>query len=288
MLNNIYKKNQRFMVYSILILALFVLLYFRTFGDLILVWMSNEDYGHGFLILPITLYLIWRKREELLDQPINPSRWGIGIILLWIIFYTIGLIGHISTIEDLSMLIFPIGAVAVLISGQAARLILFPIFFMIFMFPIPSELYTRVTNPLLLISTKMSFHILSILNLPIMQEGNLLTLPNYTMHVILACSGIRSLVSIMALAFLVGYIMTPSNLLRLIFFLISIPIAILGNVVRISITALLAYFVSPGAAEGYSHTFAGLVTFALSFIILFGCMEFILWCSRKRKPSSSS
>jgi len=247
------------------------------------VWSSDQDYGHGFLILPMSLYLLWKKREELISQPIHPSQWGIGILTFWAFLYAVGLIGQISTIEDVSMLFFPIGAVAVLINRNAARIFLFPAFFMIFMFPIPSEIYTRVTNPLLLVSTTMSFHILDALNLPVLQEGNLLTLPNYTMQVVLACSGIRSLLSILALAFIMGYLMTPSNILRLIFFFIAVPIAILGNITRITVTALLAYLVSPGAAEGYSHTFAGLVTFGLSFILLYGCMEFIAWFSRKRE-----
>ncbi len=276
------------MAYYLLVFILFALLYFNTFRDLVGVWSSDQDYGHGFLIFPISLYLLWRRKDDLLSQPIHPSRWGIGILIFWAVLYAVGSIGKISTIEDLSMLFFPIGAVAVLINWYAARIFLFPSFFMIFMFPIPSEIYTRVTNPLLLVSTTMSFHILNALHLPVLQEGNLLNLPNYTMQVVLACSGIRSLLSILALAFLLGYLMTPSNILRLVFFMISVPIAMLGNVFRITVTALLAYFVSPDAAEGYSHTFAGLVTFGLSFILLYGCMELIVWFSRKRGSSYSS
>jgi len=271
-----------------LIFTLFILLYFSTFIDLINAWTSNEDYGHGFLILPVSLFLIWRRRSELLGLTIKPSGWGIIMMILWGVSYAVGIIGHISTIAELSMLIFLLGAFAVLISGQAARVVLFPVLFLIFMFPIPSAIYSRITNPLLLIYTTISFNLLNMLHVPVLQEGNLITLPNYTMEVVRACSGIRSLVSIMALASIMGYLMTPSNLFRFVFLLISIPIAMLGNVVRISSTALLAYFISPQSAEGFSHTMAGIVSFMFSFILVYICMELILWSSRKRKQSSSS
>jgi len=263
----------------------FIVLYIPTFRELIELWATNEDYGHGFLILPISLYLVWRRRDELSRLPINPSNWGIALIALWGFFYVLGSIGNISNFTYLSLLLFPIGTVLTLFSGQAVRKILFPTFFLLFMFPVPSEIYAKITNPLLLISTNMSFKILTVLNLPVLQEGNILTLPNYTMKVVLACSGIRSIVTIMALALLVGYLMTSSNIIRAVIFIISIPIAILGNVLRITVTALLAHFVSLQAAEGYSHTFAGLVTFAVSLIILYGSTELILWLSNTTVPT---
>ncbi len=271
-----------------LIFILFFLIYFSTFKELIQVWNSNEDYSHGFFILPISLYLIWRKKGEILSQPSVPARWGYVLMLLWAFTYTIGIVGHISTFAHASMILFAIGAFAVLINGRAARIILFPAFFMIFMFPIPSEIYTRVTNPLMLISTNISFHILSILDVPILKEGNLLFLPNYKMEVVNACSGIRSMLAIMAIALLVGYLYIGSQVIRAVFFLVSVPIALFGNVFRITSTALLAYFYSPQAAEGFSHTFAGIVTFLISFLIIYGCIQVVLWYLEKRKPSFSS
>jgi exosortase len=246
--------------------------------------MSNEDYGHGFAILPIVLYLIWRKKEVLLGETVNPSKWGVIAFILWIFFYAIGSIGHISTIVDLSMILFLLGAFAVLLNIQAMKAVIFPVFFMVFMFPIPSEIYTRVTNPLMLLATSLSFRFVSALNIPILMEGNLLSLPNYSMQVVNACSGIRSLMMIMALSLLIGYIMTTSNLIRVFFFLISLPIAIFDNIFRISTTILLAYFCSPRVAEGFAHMLAGIVVFIVSLVILYGCMELILWFTKTKEP----
>lgn len=266
-----------------LILASLALLYFDTFRDLIQTWSSSEDYGHGFAILPISLYLVWRKRGILLSRQINPSGWGYFVIALWIVFYAVGIIGNISTITDISMILFLIGAVAILMGGRILKDVIFPICFLLFMFPIPTEIYTRITNPLMLFATSTSFHVISSLNVPILQEGNLLYLPNYSMQVVNACSGIRSLSMIMALSLLIGYFVTTSNLIRVFFFIVSIPIAIFGNILRITITALLAYFYSPRTAEGFSHTLAGLVTFFVSLVLLYGCMELVSWFSKTRE-----
>lgn len=266
-----------------LILASLTLLYFNTFWDLVQVWSSDEDYGHGFAILPISLFIVWKKRETLLNDQIEPAGWGYIVIALWIVFYTVGIVGQISTVTVISMILFLIGAVCVLMGTRTALDVMFPICFLVFMFPIPTEIYTHLTNPLMLFATSASHHILSILNMPILREGNLLYLPNYSMQVVNACSGIRSLSMIMALALLIGYFSTSSNLIRLIFFIISVPIAIFGNILRIAITALLAYHYSPQAAEGFSHTLAGLVTFIVSLILLYGCMELFSWFSKTRE-----
>jgi len=265
------------------ILTLSVLLYFTVFRELIQVWSTNEDYGHGFFILPISLYLIWQKRGELLSRPAGTSRWGYPLLVLWAPAYVIGSVGHISTVAYASMLLFITGSCAVLVGGKVLRLILFPVLFLVFMFPIPSELYLRVTNPLMLAATDVSFRLVDMMGIPILRDGNLLTLPNYSMEVVDACSGIRSMIAIMAITLLIGYFTIPSLIVRTVFFFVSIPIAMLGNVFRITTTALLAYFYTPQAAEGFSHTFAGIATFLLSILILFGCIQVVQWYSGKRK-----
>ena len=263
---------------------LFVILYCLTFKELMHVWASNEDYSHGFLVLPISLYLIWRKRGQLIDLSAQPVNWGKALIILWGILYFIGIVGAIATIAYISMIIFLIGALAFLVGSKIVRLFLFPLIFLVFMFPIPSEIYTRLTNPLMLVSTSASFQVLDSLHLPVLREGNLITLPNYSMQVVVACSGIRSLISIIALALLMGYLAVSSNIQRVILVLLALPIAMLGNVFRIVATALLAFYVSSQMADGFSHAMAGVVTFVLCFFLLLGCMGFLLWTGREKEP----
>jgi len=281
-------RNRNLAFLSTFIIVLYGLLYVSTFRDLITLWLSNEDYGHGSFVVPVCLYLVWRRRRDIAAAADRPSRWWPALTASWAVLYSIGTIGHITTVTNLSMIVFPVAATATLMSATAAKIIAWPVLFTAFMFPIPSEIYTRITNPLLLVSTTASFHILSALGLPVFQEGNLLTLPNYTMEVVQACSGIRSLVTITALAYLMCFFMSASSPLKVLFFLLSVPVAILGNIMRITATALIAYRVSPSAAEGFSHTLAGMVTFGFSFLLLFACMELIQWHSRTREHPSSS
>lgn len=265
-----------------LLAGVFMLLYAPTFRALYETWKTEEDYSHGFLIIPISLYLIWKKREELLSRPGHPSNWGFAILMLWAVMYFLGYVGEISTFVSYSMIVFLFGAVITLLGFGIAKAVAFPILFLIFMIPIPTEIYTIFTNPMKLVATTSSVWFLHLFNVPVLQEGNLMHLPNYSMKVVMACSGMRSLISVTALALLMGYLLLTSNARRLALFLFSIPVALLGNMLRITVTGMLAYFVSTEMAEGYSHTMAGLVTFALSFILLFAGVSLIQWIAPER------
>lgn len=269
-----------------LIFVIYIIVYYSQLVELIRLWSKNEDYGHGYAILPLSLWLIWKKREQISGAQGSPPLWSYLLFALWVVFYLFGTIGDVATVMYGSMVLFLMAAISLLLDGTAVRVLLFPLLFIVFMFPIPAEIYTRITNPLMLIASTMSANLLTALNVPILQEGNLLFLPNYRMEVVNACSGIRSLIAIMALALFMGYLFLTSNILRMLTFAISIPIAIFGNIFRIAVTAMLAYFVSTRAAESYNHLFAGLTTFFLSLTILYACMEALAKCSKKKEPSS--
>lgn len=261
-------------------------MYVKTFAALLSTWKDNEDYSHGFFIIPIAAYLVWKKRGAIAMAASHKTAIGWVLLGAWALCYAAGVIGNIVTLTNISFVLLPIAATAVVLGAASARYVVVPSIFMLFMFPVPSEIYTRVTNPLLLLSTTASFHILSFLGLPVLQEGNLLTLPGYTMEVVRACSGIRSLVTIMALAYLMAALMLKGVFQGVLLLAASIPTAIFGNILRITSTAVLAYHVSPRAAEGFSHTLAGLATFVLSFVILSCFMVLIRWISERNGPSS--
>ena len=273
---------KRVLITLVALAGVFLLLYAATFKDLFQTWSTEEDYSHGFLIIPVSLYLVWRRKDELLKQPFHPNKWGIPILAVWAALYFLGYAGDISTFVTYSMIVLILGTVITIAGNAIAKLVLFPILFLFFMLPIPSEIYTMLTNPLKLIATNASVWVLNLLNVPVYQEGNLMHLPHYSMQVVVACSGIRSLISVVALALLMGYVLFKSNVKRSILFLFSLPISILGNILRITVTGLLAYHVSSEMAEGYSHTLAGLVTFTISFIVLFLGVYLIQWIAPEK------
>lgn len=246
------------------------------------VWASNDDYNHGFLIIPISLCLVWRKRRQLLEQPLHSSSLGILFLSLWAALYVLGVGAQILTFACCSLTAFLVGTLLFTAGRNATRTILFPIGFLLFMVPIPSEVYTLLTSPLQRFTTASSAQILNLFHIPVLREGNLIHLPNYSMQVVVACSGLRSLIAIVALALLMGYLLFRSNIERALLLLLSIPVAVLGNILRITITGFMVYQVSPSMAEGFSHTVAGMSTFCLSFFLLLGSVFCIRWIERKR------
>jgi len=277
-------KGQKSLVLHLVILGfIIIVLYLPFLWELFHAWVADEDYSHGFLIAPISLYLVWRMRSDLLAQEIHPSH-GVGVLMLfaWAALYFIGTVGQIYTFTALSFLLF-LFSVTIFLAGYSITVkLLFPIVFLVFMMPVPSEIYTRVTNPMMLVVTTVSTHILNLIGLPVLQEGNLISLPNYTMRVIHACSGIRSLISVSALALLVGYLLFFSNLKRLLLFLFALPVAFIGNIVRVVVTALVAFYISPDHADGFSHSLAGIITFILSLGMISLGVVFLQWLSPTR------
>lgn len=262
--------------------ALTVVLYSSTLHELACVWASNENYGHGFLIIPASLYLAWHKRRRVANRPLCPSRLGIPVMAIWAGLYLMGVGGRIMTLACCSLIVFVPGVLLCTAGRRITRIMLFPVAFLVFMIPVPSEVYSLVTSPLQIAAAGLSAHVMGVLGVPVLKAGNLIHLPNCSMQVVTACSGLRSLVSVMAISVLMGYLFFCSNIDRALLFALSVPAAMLGNVLRITLTGLLAYNGAPGTITGFSHLMAGMLTFFLSFALLMGGAVLIRWIERER------
>jgi exosortase len=144
----------------------------------------------------------------------------------------------------------------------------FPIVFLLFMIPWPAIILNALTLPLQLLAARLSTSSLQLMNLPVYREGNVIFLPHATLEVVEACSGIRSLVSLLALAVVFAY-MTQRHVWKIAVLVVSAtPIAIIANAFRIWGTGVLAHVYGPQAAEGFYHTFAGWLVFVIAFVLL--------------------
>jgi len=144
----------------------------------------------------------------------------------------------------------------------------FPIVFLLFMIPWPAIILNALTLPLQLLAARLSTSSLQMMNLPVYREGNVIFLPHATLEVVEACSGIRSLVSLLALAVMFAY-MTQRHIWKMAVLVVSAtPIAIIANAFRIWGTGVLAHVYGPQAAEGFYHTFAGWLVFVIAFVLL--------------------
>jgi len=151
----------------------------------------------------------------------------------------------------------------------ALRAVFFPWAFLLLMIPIPAILLNQVTFPLQLLASKVAAIVLPLFGVPILREGNVINLPSMALEVAEACSGIRSLMSLITLAIIYGYLMEKRLWARILIALASVPIAVIANSVRIIGTGLLVQYWDPEMAEGYFHASWGWLIFVISLILLY-------------------
>ncbi len=149
------------------------------------------------------------------------------------------------------------------------RAVSFPLAFLLLMIPIPVIIYNQITFPLQLLASRFATFWLEVVQVPVLREGNVLILPNYSLEVVEACSGIRSLMTLITLAIAYGYLVEPQRWLRYLLVILMIPIAIVSNAIRIMGTGVLTYRFGPKAAEGFFHEFSGWVIFLAALILMF-------------------
>src|SRR5579863_3088780 len=250
----------------ILLSALLLALYGRVIEGMVQQWWSDPNYGHGFLVPVFAAYIFWRERGRRRGVPIQSSNWGLPIMLFAIGLLILGTLGSEHFTARISMLVLITGTIVFLAGWQALRSVAFPMAYLVFMIPLPAILYYQLTFPLQLLASRLGAHGLIALGVPTIREGNLLLLPNCTLEVVEACSGVRSLLSL--LAAVVGYLYLSERGIwkRGILIALTVPIVIVSNGFRLVATGVLSFFYGPSVDSGWVHTALGLVFFGLAFL----------------------
>jgi exosortase len=250
------------------LLAAFALLYGRLLVDLSRVWSTDANYSHGLLILPLVGYFVWTRRAALAATERKPAASGLVLVLVSLAVLLVGTAGVEFFLMRTSALGIVVGSLLFLAGWGWLRVLAFPLALSLLLFPLPPVVFYQIAFPLQLMATKFGVSILQLTHIPVLREGNVILLSQTTLEVTEACSGIRSLLSLFALAVLYGYFATPRNPQRIVIALSSIPIAIVANGLRIAGTGIAAQYVGPGAATGFFHTFSGWTVFMTSFVML--------------------
>ncbi len=261
-------RTAAFAVTGLLLLS-FGLLYRDVLVKLVHDWLTDDNYSHGILIVPIALYLVWERRARLLGATPKPSALGLVIVLGSILVLTAGTLGAELFLTRISMLGIVFGTILFVLGWEHLRILLFPIAFLLLMIPLPAIIFNQIAFPLQLLASRFGELTLQALNIPVLREGNVITLATTQLEVAEACSGIRSLISLLTLGIVYGYFVTPSVLARTLLALATIPVAILANGFRVAGTGIAAHYYGPSAAEGFFHTFSGWLVFVVSFAMLF-------------------
>jgi len=250
----------------VLLLGLYYPIILKMVGD----WSNDPNYSHGFLVPLIALYLLWQKRPSLLQTPISPSNWGLLALTCGLCIYVFGhLAAELFTMRA-SMLVVLAGVIISNLGISFFRCALLPYGYLYFMIPLPYLLYDAIAFPLKLFVAKYSVMVLQIIGISVYREGNIIMLPATTLEVADACSGIRSLMSLLALGVAYAYFSQKSLTKKIVLVASTIPIAVLANAVRVIGTGILAHHYGAAAAEGFFHEFAGMVIFAVSMAMLIG------------------
>jgi exosortase len=246
--------------------ALVLILYAPVLGSLVKQWWSDPNYGHGFFVPVIAAYVLWSERDRWRAQPFRPENFGLAVMLFAIGLRILGMLGAELFTARLSLVILIAGIVLFLAGRQILRLIAFPIGYLLFMIPLPAIVYYQLTLPLQLWASRLGATGLVAVGIHTVRQGNLLYLPNCTLNVVEACSGIRSLLSLLAAAVAYGYFAERSTWKRSVLAIASVPVAIATNGLRLVATGVLSYFFGPGVDSGSVHVALGLGSFAVALV----------------------
>ncbi|HTV58976.1 MAG TPA: exosortase/archaeosortase family protein [Verrucomicrobiae bacterium] len=251
-----------------ILLALTCLLYFHIFPALVSQWIHDPNYSHGFLVPLFAGWVVWKRREQIVAAPRLPHASGLLIVAFSMGVLCLGVLGAENFLARTSFLFLLAGLIVYFFGWACFRAVLFPWAVLFLAVPIPVILLNKIAFPLQFLASRLASGMLAFLGVPVLREGNVIHLPSLTLDVVEACSGLRSLVSLITLSVFYGYLFEPRPSRRIILILSSIPIAVFANGLRIMGSGLLGEYVSPTLAEGFFHTFSGWLIFVLSLLLL--------------------
>lgn len=252
-------------------------------------WIHNPNYSHGFIIPFAVAFILWQQREQLRRIPARPSHWGLVLAVVAEAQYLVGYLGAEYFLQRTSLLLLIAGALVYLSGWQLLRTQLFSLTLLLLAIPLPAIIFNAIAFPLQLLASSWAAFLLNLCSIPVYRSGNILMLPQRTLDVAEACSGIRSLFSLIALAMLVAYFVPARFWVRLGLVLSAVPIALGANAARIAATGLIGRWFGAQYSEGFFHEFSGWVIFVVAFLALLAEASLLArWYRRSRAAAHAA
>ena len=267
-------ENRRWLLFCALpLLFLEVFLYFPTWKWLIATWSHDKPYSHGFFVPFIFLYLVWLKREQLRRIPVRPAWLSSGLILFASCFLLlIGRVGAIIQLEVISLYFFIPGVILFVWGRQTLKALWFAVFFLQFMIPWIDPFLKYVYPLFRRVAATLGTWFLSF-HYPVMQDGTFIYLPNITLSVIDACSGINFFISVTAVGVLLAYLTQKSWKRVFVVLLAGVAVTVFANGVRVALAGVMGQKYGAGMLHGPGHIFRGWFVAQFGWILIF----FINW-----------
>jgi exosortase B len=253
------------------------------------IWQTDEQ-AHGALILLVMLWLFWGLRDKIDAAPVQPApTWGWPIFAFGLLLYVVGQVVGISIFQFGSQPFVVAGVLLLLRGTGAIRVAWFPLFYFIFMIPLPGILVDALTGPLKQWISYIVVELLYDVGYPISRNGVVLTIGQYQLLVADACSGLHSMYSLSALGTLFMYIMArPSKLHNAIMLASILPMAFLANIVRVIALVLITYHFGDAAGQGFLHGAAGMVLMLVALVGFFALDALLERVLQRREPRAAA
>lgn len=260
--------------------ALLLWIYVPIVAKMIVNWYNDPNYSHGFLVPLVSGYLVWRQREKLRQTARGPSSLGLLAVAGGLLMLLAGTLAHELYLQRLSLIPVLWGLAWITWGWPVAGRTIFAALYLVLMVPLPYVIYDAVAFPLRLVAAQLAGWGIRLMGVPVLVEGNILHLPDITLNVVDACSGIRSLISLLAGGVILAYLMLPNRWSKVLIILLVPPVAVFTNAMRVMVAGVMARHFGPGVLEGAMHDFTGWVVFLVAFAI----MAAITWVLRTVLP----
>jgi exosortase D (VPLPA-CTERM-specific) len=280
--NSVNKSGWLFWVSLAVLVGAFCLQYHVDVRNLLKRWES-QDFSYCYLVPFLFVYLVYTNRHSLKRIDQRPSHWGFAVLFASGVFYIAGRQGSLETLTYVSISLAVVGLGLVLLGWRLVKTLAFPFLILGFIVPVPPFLNQLLTFKLKLISSSLAVKMMQVAGLSVFREGNIIDIGFTQMQVVDACSGLRYVYPLVLMGLVFSYLFHKMWWERALVILVTIPISVLANALRIAIAGYLTIHVSPEAAEGFFHGFSGWLIFMVSFIFLAltsGCLK---WLKPKKR-----
>lgn len=267
------------------VLALAAVMYIPTFRYLWGKWMEDAQYSLAFLVPFVSGYFIWKKWPEVVRLKRSPSGLGLVLIVLALLMHLAGVILDVSGPSGVSVILMLVGGCLHFHGRQLVRVLAFPLAYTVFMIPLPGGIIDRVGLPMQILASKSTAVLLYLLGLDVTRNGIQLSVDGHQFIVAPACSGMSSLVALVGVTAVFAYITSLPAKYKWVLFSLSLPVALIANVVRITSIALVGYFWDWEKAMAVYHDWSSPMLFLVAIVQLFIINWGFEWLSARRNTS---